>query len=119
MKINYDGRVFVGQSNSEGGEVGTHTVFHYHQDGTLLNGDYVGGQIVRGHLIGSVHDDGSLDFCYHHVNVLGEIMAGSCHSEPSRDEDGRLLLDESWRWFTGDRSSGRSKVVEMEEPDHA
>ena len=40
-------------------------------------------------------------------------MSGECRSVPTLLPDGRLRLDEEWRWTTGDRSSGRSIVEEL------
>jgi hypothetical protein len=114
MTINYDGRHFRGLSNTENGEVGGETEFVYRQEGTRLTGRYAGGEIVRGDLLGTVGEDGSLEFCYHHLNAAGELMAGRCRSLPETDADGRLVLRESWQWLTGDRSSGESTVVEVE-----
>jgi len=112
--VNYDGRVFVVRDNSDNGEVGGGTVFHYHQTGDRLTGTYEGGLIEQGHLVGSVHPDGSLTFVYHHVTTGGELRAGRCESEPTRDDAGRLVLRERWQWFTGDRSKGTSELVEVD-----
>lgn len=110
--MNYDGRCFRVLSNSENGETGTETVFRYRQNGAILSGDYSGGVIREGDLLGTVLENGELDFVYHHINQAGEVMAGHCHSIPTRDASGRLVLQENWRWFTGDRSTGRSDIVE-------
>ena len=112
----YNGRIFRGRTNSENGEMSNETYFYYSQDGDVLTGRYAGGTIEVGQLLGVVNADGSLDFCYHHLNTEGEIVAGRCHSEPSRDEDGILMLDETWSWLTGDRSSGTSQVEEVQGP---
>lgn len=114
MTINYDGRHFRGLSNTDNGEVGGDTEFVYRQEGTRLTGRYAGGDIVHGDLLGTVGEDGSLEFCYHHINADGELMAGRCRSLPETDADGRLVLRESWQWLTGDRSSGESTVVEVD-----
>jgi len=113
MTVNYDGRIFRGASNTDNGEVGTDTVFFYHQRGTLLFGEYHGGDVVAGQLLGAVAEDGVLDFCYHHVNTEGTLMAGRCRSSPRQNGDGLLELDESWQWLTGDRSAGTSVVTEI------
>ena len=94
--MNYNGRIFRGQSNSPNGEVGNEILFYYHQDGDKLSGKYSGGSIVDGHLIGNVNPDSSLDFCYHHVNIDDQLMAGKCHSTPEEDKSGRLILKEQW-----------------------
>ena len=114
--MNYDGRRFRGRSNSPNGEVGGETVFLYRQDGEVLSGDYSGGAIVAGSLLGRVRADGSLEFLYQHLNRDGELMAGRCESTPRR-VDGRLVLAERWKWLTGDRSSGTSEVEEIPEPE--
>ncbi len=110
--MNYDGRRFRGRRNSPNGEVSGETVFHYRQDGEVLSGDYSGGTIVAGQLLGTVRPDGSLEFLYHHINASGELMSGRCESTP-RVEDGVLVLAERWQWLTGDRSSGTSEVEEI------
>jgi hypothetical protein len=119
MTINYDGRVFRGETNSDNGEVGGETVFFYRQQGQRLEATYRGGAVVQGHLMGSVNDDDTLDFVYHHINDRGETMAGQCHSVPERATDGRIILHESWQWLTGDRSSGESIVGEIDPEDVA
>jgi len=114
MNINYDGRTFRAQANSDTGEVGDETRFHYRQDGDQLTGTYSGGRIRRGHLLGHVHGDGRLEFVYHHENADGDLCAGRCTSVPRRSTNGSLVLDESWTWLTGDRSTGTSVLVEVE-----
>jgi hypothetical protein len=94
--------------------VGNETVFHYFQEGNQLTGKYAGGAIVKGQLMGKVHPDGSLEFCYHHLNNNGEVMAGRCKSVPRRNTAGQLILEERWQWFTGDQSTGRSVVEEVD-----
>jgi hypothetical protein len=112
-ETSYDGRKFRGLTNSETGEVGEETVFHYHQDGDLVWGDYSGGEIRSGSFIAKVLDDRSLDMRYQHLNVRGELMTGVCHSVPELLPDGRLRLYEKWRWTSGDRSEGESVVEEF------
>ena len=102
--INYDGRVFRGVSTSDSGEVSSKTLFRYHQD----------GDVRIGHLLGLVHNDGSLEFTYHHINVCGELMAGRCESR-ARHENGRLMLDERLQWLTGNQEHGTSVVMEVDE----
>lgn len=111
--MNYDNRIFRGRSNSGNGEVDNQTRFHYRQEDDRVWAEYSGGQVVRGHLQGKVHPDGSLEFVYHHENSNGELMAGQCRSHPSHDADGTLVLKESWQWFTGDQTPGISEVEEV------
>lgn len=112
MTINYDGKIFAPLSNTENGETSSNTLFYYRQEHNVLTADYSGGQIVKGHLIGLVADDGSIDMRYHQVNVQGQIMTGRCHSTPEIMPNGSIRLHETWSWTSGDLSSGSSVLEE-------
>lgn len=113
MEFNLDGRMFRSATNTENGEVGAETVFHYHQKERVVWAEYEGGDIVKGHLVANVLASGQLDMRYHHVNVRGEIMIGKCLSTPELMSDGKLRFKEEWQWLCGDMSSGYSEVVEQ------
>ena len=113
MKINYNDRTFRSISNSESGEVGTDTVFHYHQEGAVVWAEYQGGEIARGQLIAVCAEDGVLDMRYQHINARGELMTGTCRSTPELLPDGRLRLYEKWQWTSGDGSAGESVIEEI------
>ena len=112
-RINYDGRKFIPKMNSKNGEVSEQTLFLYHQNGSCLWAEYSGGDILKGSLIGSVLDNGELDFVYHHMNRDMQIKTGKCHSVPIMTENGKLELSEQWEWTSGDFSSGESLLVEV------
>lgn len=113
MKFNYEGRKFASVQNSETGEVGSDTVFHYHEKENIVWAEYSGGEIAYGHLIAVCNDDGSLDIRYHHVNTSGDLMTGICTSTPEILPDGRIRLHETWQWTSGDNSSGESVIEEI------
>ncbi len=113
MKYNFNGKKFQSVSNTENGEVSSETIFNYHQDGDTIWADYSGGQIVRGHLIGTMLPTGNLDFMYHHINEEGIVMAGKCVSAPIPQPDGKLKISEKWQWLTGDKSTGESELIEI------
>ena len=113
MKYNLEGKVFRSVSNTDNGEVGADTRFHYRQAGDIVTADYRGGGILVGHLIARVLPGGQLDMRYHHLNDKGEFMLGTCLSTPERLPDGRLRFTEQWRWLSGDMSAGSSEVEEV------
>jgi hypothetical protein len=113
MRINYDNRTFRSIANSETGEVGCGTVFHYHQQTNVVWAEYSGGEIIRGMLIAKVKEDGSLDMSYQHINRKGELMTGVCTSIPEPLPDGRIRLHERWQWTCGDHSTGESLIEEI------
>jgi hypothetical protein len=111
--IHYNNRSFRPIQNSENGEVSELTLFYYTQIGNILTCDYTGGKIVKGHLIGLVNEDGSIDMRYHQVNDKGHLMTGICSSTPEILANGKIRLYESWQWTSGDYSKGSSIIEEI------
>lgn len=110
--ISYDGKIFTPKINSENGEVNDNTVFLYQQKGNMLWASYSGGEIIKGHIIGNVSENGEIDFYYQHMNENMQLRIGKCHSIPRILKNGRIELYEEWQWLNGDKSSGSSTVVE-------
>lgn len=113
MMISYDNRTFRSVSNSAGGDVSAETLFHYHQDRNTVWAEYSGGAIVRGQLLAKCGADGALEMRYQHINSEGELMTGTCRSEPEVLADGRIRLNEKWQWTSGDGSAGESVIEEI------
>lgn len=111
--FNYDGRIFRSVSNTDNGDVGEQTLFHYHQNNDIVWAEYSGGVIIRGMLIAQLDDNGILDMRYQHITSDGNIMTGKCQSTPEILSDGRYRLHEKWQWTSGDKSSGESIVEEI------
>ncbi len=109
----YHNKKFKPVSNSENGETSAETIFLYQQSGNILTSTYTGGQIVEGHLIGLVDEDGNIEMRYHQVNIRGELMTGTCKSKPEILPNGKIRLYESWHWTSGDLSKGKSVLEEM------
>ena len=111
--MNYDKKRFRPIQNTANGETSKTTVFEYCQDGNILTATYAGGQIKKGHLIGLVAEDGSINMRYHQVNTKGILMTGICHSTPEIMKNGKIRLHERWEWTSGDSSKGTSVVEEI------
>lgn len=105
MGYSFEGKTFRSVANTENGEVGAETIFHYHQQESVVWADYEGGEIVKGHLMANALASGQLDIRYHHINQRGEIMTGKCLSTPEVLVNGKILLKEEWQWLSGDMSS--------------
>ena len=108
-RINYDGKIFIPQSNTENGEVDEETIFHYFQENDLFWAEYSGGDVLKGHMIGTVAENGELDFHYQHLNKNRQVKLGKCHSIPRILQNGKIALQEKWQWLNGDLSSGEKK----------
>ena len=113
LKINYNNKRFRILENSENGETTTEMVFEYKQRGNILTSEYSGGEILNGHLIGLVDENGKIEMCYHQVNTKGELMTGICCSKPELTKNGKIKLYEKWEWTSGDKSKGESVLEEL------
>ncbi len=112
-RFELEGKMFVARENTGSGEVDAQTVFEYHQDGGMIWALYAGGEIVRGHLLGRYVAEDRLVFSYHHLNNSGALMTGKCETAITEDPQGKLQLNETWEWTSGDLSSGTSVLVEV------
>ncbi len=71
------------QRNTENGEVDEETTFYYFQENDLFWAEYSGGDVLKGHMVGTVAENGELDFYYQHMNKDGQVRIGKCHSIPN------------------------------------
>jgi len=111
--LNYHNKKFRPVLNTDNGETSAETIFHYQQEGNVLTSDYAGGKIKRGHLIGLVDEAGNIDMRYHQVNEAGVLMTGVCQSRPEIMPNSKIRLHETWRWTSGDGSTGSSIIEEI------
>jgi hypothetical protein len=111
--MNYNNKKFRPVSNSDNGEVSDDMIFHYQQNGDILTCEYLGVNIIKGHLIGLVDDKGNIDMRYHQINKNGELMTGTCQSKPEVLKNGKIKLLEEWQWTSGDQSKGHSVLEEI------
>ena len=113
MRINYNNKKFKPVSNSDNGEVSADMIFHYKQKGNILTCSYYGYNIIQGHLIGTVDQEGCINMSYQQVNKAGQIMTGLCKSRPEILGKGKTRLFEEWQWTSGDKSTGNSILEEI------
>ncbi|MEU1279047.1 hypothetical protein [Streptomyces sp. NPDC005805] len=110
MVRSLDGLVLVPVADQAPGQVGTRTRFTYHEESGRVWAEYAGGDVVRGHLVGTREGD-RLDFRYVQLRTDGTTSSGHCVSTASELPDGRVRLDESWEWESRE-GSGTSVVEE-------
>ncbi|MGW9438618.1 hypothetical protein [Streptomyces sp. NPDC055607] len=113
MARSLDGLVFVPLSDQAPGQVGLRTTFVYHEQDGRVWADYAGGDVVRGHLIGTRRQD-TLDFRYVQLLTDGATSSGHCVSRVTERADGRLRLEETWAWESRE-GNGTSVVEEVPE----
>ena len=109
MEFDYDGRAF-----RPGDEDPAYSpVARYHQNGDLVWGEFAGGHVRHGALVGTCAPDGTLEFSYCMVRDSGEVISGHCRSTPRLLDNGRIRLDEQWERFTPHPANGLSYLEEI------
>ncbi|GAA1196597.1 hypothetical protein GCM10009654_61900 [Streptomyces hebeiensis] len=111
MARSLDGRVLSPVADQAPGQVGTATRFVYHEEEGRIWAEYEGGDVVRGHLVGTRAGD-RLDFRYVQLKRDGGTSSGHCLSTVVDLPDGRVRLDETWEWESQE-GRGTSVVEEV------
>ncbi|MEH0633080.1 hypothetical protein QBA35_06790 [Streptomyces bottropensis] len=113
MARSLDGLVLAPVADQAPGQVGTRTRFVYHERDGEIWAEYAGGDVVRGHLVGTRVGD-RLDFRYAQLKTDGTTACGHCVSLVTELADGRVRLAETWEWESRP-GSGTSVVEEVGE----
>ena len=111
MARSLDGLVLSPVADQAPGQVGTRTRFTYHEEKGAIWADYAGGDVLRGHLVGTRTGD-RLDFRYIQLKQDGTTSSGHCASTVVDLTDGRVRLEERWEWESQE-GSGTSVVEEL------
>ncbi|WP_405891891.1 hypothetical protein OG612_11830 [Streptomyces sp. NBC_01527] len=111
MARSLDGLVLSPVADQAPGQVCTRTRFTYHERQGVIWADYAGGDVVRGHLVGTRTGD-RLDFRYIQLKQDGTTSSGHCASTVVDLTDGRVRLEERWEWESQE-GSGTSVVEEL------
>ena len=112
VELLYDRKLLRLVASSNGGDVDARTTFRYRQSGSRVWATYSGGGVRCGALVAVADEQGRLDMRYRHLSEDGRLREGVCESTPSRLPDGRLRLEERWRWTAGADGEGRSTLEE-------
>ncbi|WP_327119438.1 hypothetical protein OG206_24065 [Streptomyces sp. NBC_01341] len=110
MARSLDGLVLSPVADQAPGQVGTGTRFAYRELDGRIWADHAGGDIVRGHLLGTRVGD-VLDFRYVQLKQDGTTSCGHCVSTVTDLPGGRVRLDEEREWESRE-GSGTSVVEE-------
>ena len=96
-EISFDGRTLAGVANDGDGEVSAETIFQFEQTGDRIYAHYSGGDIVDGHLVGTV-DGNQWDVRYTQINTDNETATGHSVGAVELLDDGRIRVEDEWEW---------------------
>ncbi|MFN8035966.1 MAG: hypothetical protein U0V73_08535 [Acidimicrobiia bacterium] len=105
------GRIFRAVGDTTRGEVTTATVFQYNEDDDCVWAVYAGGPVVRGFLVGRRTGD-RLEARFVQLVSSGETASGYCVTRVEELGDGRLALEETWKWESRD-GVGHGRLEEI------
>ncbi|MDQ3802183.1 MAG: n-acetylglutamate synthase [Acidobacteriota bacterium] len=117
--INYNKKRFRSTNSSLNQTSDSNTIiYRFRQKKDLVWGNYRGGGIRFGLLIGKVNDDGSLDMRYQHIKEDDELRIGKCRAVPEQTVSGTLRLKEFWQWLDDEAVEGVSIMEEIREANY-
>lgn len=93
------------------GVINEHTIFTFEQDEDIVYAQYVGGEIIRGQLIGRITDD-KLHFRYCQIDTDGNLDGGESYCDLQYSDDGLIQIIENFQWESRDEQ-GRNVIQEM------
>lgn len=89
------------------------TIFHYFQNGTVITGQYKGGAIQEGYIVGKQIDENKIKLLFQCLTKEGELKAGESKGIVIENKDGKLELKFDWNWLNSDLSGGKSEYIEI------
>lgn len=101
---NLNNRKFIATKNSAGLS-SAQTVFQYFQDGQVITGNYQGGEIKFGSLIGKQIAPNKIELRFQCITQGDALLSGQSVGILGENEEGLLTIDFEWNWL-GDAASG-------------
>ncbi len=110
--MNLDNRKFIPIENKKGLS-SNETIFHYFQNGTVITGQYKGGAIQEGFIVGKQIENNRIELLFQCLTKDGELKVGESKGIVSVNKDSKLELQFDWNWLNGDLSGGKSEYIEI------
>jgi len=95
--INLDKVKMIVIQTAKNGVVNNDTIFTFTQDDNIVYGEYVGGKIKKGFLVGQ-NNNNVLKFSYCQLQTDGILDNGLSSCEISIDMTGKIRLVEHFEW---------------------
>ncbi len=87
------------------GVVNNQTIFTFSQKENLVSASYAGGKIQQGYLVGYLTRD-KLFLSYSQFQVDSKMDNGQSVCDLSLDENKKIVLTETFSWFSRDNEGG-------------
>jgi hypothetical protein len=110
--MNLNNKKFIATENKSGLS-SNETIFHYFQNGNTITGNYKGGTILEGFIVGKKAKTSHIELLFQCLTENGELRVGESKGTISENKNGRLELKFDWNWLNGDLSGGKSEYIEI------
>lgn len=107
-RVDLDDCLMNAVSTAATGVIDERTLFHFRQQGAAVSACYRGGEIVDGHLCGTL-DGRHLSFRYVQAQVDGRLDGGTSSCAVEQLDDGRWQIRERFEW--GTREGGGENLI--------
>ncbi len=108
---NFDNHVFR-QAGGSSDFVTGETTWVLRQEGQVLWGEYEGGPIRKGFIVGTVSDSGEIEFSCQHIDHSLRLRTGSCKAAAVISGDGRIRIEGRREWLADGQSIREDAVLE-------
>ena len=96
---------------SDSSVIGSQTLFRFTQMGATVRGEYEGGRIIAGNLVG-YRNGAELEFCFSQLESPSSLQTGKSVCAV-RHQNGALELVEDFHWDNDERPPGRNILREI------
>lgn len=110
--MNLNGKRFIAQDNTQGLS-NEGTVFAYSQSNKVIVGEYAGGNIVKGNIVGKYLSATTVSFVFQCLTNDGELKSGKSEGELELNSEGRMVINFRWCWLDDVHTWHASSHVEI------
>ena len=107
-----DKKSFKALKNSSGLAT-SETIFSYRQNGNLISGEYKGGEIVFGNIVGKFIPPQTVELLFQCQTKSSELLSGKSEGKIQKNNNGKLNISFDWQWLSGAEGSGKSCYEEI------
>ncbi len=109
MKNNFtlNHKSFKALENSSGLS-SSQTVFTYRQKGSSITGEYKGGEIELGSIMGKFIPPQTVELLFQCSTNSNELLSGKSKGIIQKNSNGKLGILFKWQWLSGAEGSGES-----------
>lgn len=84
------------------------TIFTYEQNGSFVVGEYQGGEIEFGNIVGKFTSPNTVELLFQCKTTSNDLLSGGSKGTIQKTSNGKLGISFEWHWLSGNNGSGHS-----------